>query len=101
VPHRPRNGRVGRRDHEPDPASSGTGGIAYRLDHFRDDAVAVVVAAPGERWEIEFLADGTLDVEVFTSDGTIHGAEKLADLSLASRTTEQALPRLVLRGSRA
>ena len=55
-------------------------GIHYDLATFRDDAIALLVAVPGERWEIEFLADGTIDIEVFTSDGTIHDAAKLDDL---------------------
>lgn len=35
----------------------------------------VCVTVPGERWEVEFLNDGS--VEVFRSEGTIHGAEAL------------------------
>jgi hypothetical protein len=45
--------------------------IYYRLSQHRDDAIMVELAVPGERWEVEFLNDGTVDVEVFKSDGTI------------------------------
>jgi len=40
----------------------------------------VLVAAPGERWEIEFLADGSVEVEKFTSNGEIHGEDILSEL---------------------
>jgi hypothetical protein len=54
--------------------------IAYRLDHHRDGASMVEVAVPGERWEIEFWDDGSVEAEVFRSDGTIHDASVLPDL---------------------
>ncbi len=40
----------------------------------------VHVALPGERWEVEFFADREPEVEVFRSDGTIGGQEKVAEL---------------------
>lgn len=54
--------------------------IHYRLDQFRDDAIMVEVAVPGERWEVEFLDDGSVEVEVFRSDGSIHDNAALDDL---------------------
>jgi hypothetical protein len=54
--------------------------IAYRLEHNRDDAISVEVAVPGERWEVDFLDDGSVEVEIFKSDGTIHDASSLTDL---------------------
>ena len=56
------------------------GKIHYRLDQHRDDAIMVEVAVPGERWEIEFLDDGTVEAEVFVSDGTIRDSHALDDL---------------------
>ena len=44
-----------------------TAKIHYALRHFRDDTVAVEIAVPGERWEVEFFADGSVEVEVFTN----------------------------------
>lgn len=32
--------------------------IDYSLGHHRDEAMIVMVAVPGESWEIEFLSDG-------------------------------------------
>ena len=40
----------------------------------------VIVAAPGERWEIEFLSDGSIEIEKFISTGEVTGAESLGEL---------------------
>jgi hypothetical protein len=40
----------------------------------------VIVAVPGERWEIEFLSDGSVEVEKFISNGEITGEESLNEL---------------------
>jgi hypothetical protein len=42
--------------------------ISYRLEHNREEAIMVLIAVPGQRWEVEFLSDGSVEVEVFTSD---------------------------------
>ena len=55
-------------------------GIAAELSQTRDSAVSVLVAVPGERWEIDFHEDGTVDVERFSSDGTILGEDALEAL---------------------
>jgi hypothetical protein len=55
-------------------------GINYSLAHHRDEAIMVIAAAPGERWEIEFFGDGTVEVERFASDGQIYGQEVLSEL---------------------
>jgi hypothetical protein len=54
--------------------------ISYSLNHVRDEAVMVEVAVPGERWEVEFLSDGTVDVERFVSTGTLCGEDALGEL---------------------
>ncbi len=43
--------------------------IAYSLAHNTADAIMVLVAVPGERWEIEFFADTSIEIEVFNSGG--------------------------------
>lgn len=63
-------------------------GIGYTLAHNRDNAIMVIVAAPGERWEIEFLEDGTLEVERFVSDGRVCGEEALSGLLARYSETE-------------
>jgi hypothetical protein len=54
--------------------------IAYSLSHARDEAVMVEVVVPGERWEVEFLVDGGVDVERFVSAGTLCGEDALDEL---------------------
>lgn len=54
--------------------------ITYTLAHHRDEALMVMVAVPGERWEIEFLDDGSVEVERFTSTGEIEAEEALHEL---------------------
>lgn len=40
----------------------------------------VQFSLPGERWEVEFLANGAVDVERFRSDGTIGDATAVDEL---------------------
>lgn len=54
--------------------------IHHQLTHVRDEAIMVEIAVPGERWEVEVIEDGEVEVEVFRSDGEIRGAEMLDDL---------------------
>jgi hypothetical protein len=54
--------------------------IHYTLASHREDAIMVLVTVPGERWEIEFLSDGAVEVERFISDGEICGEEALHEL---------------------
>ena len=54
--------------------------ISYNLAHHRDDALMVTIAVPGERWEVEFLHDGTVEAERFVSEGEIEGEEALNEL---------------------
>ena len=37
----------------------------------------IIAAVPGERWEIEIFEDNSLEVEIFSSDGQIHGKDFL------------------------
>ncbi len=54
--------------------------VSYTLAHHRDEAVMVTVAVPGERWEVEFLSDGSVEVEKFISNGEIALEEALSEL---------------------
>jgi hypothetical protein len=47
--------------------------INYQISHHRDEAVMITVALVGERWEIEFLENGEIEVEKFISNGDIYG----------------------------
>ena len=55
-------------------------GIYHAIRHTRDDAISIDVAVPGERWEIDFLKDGSVEIEVFKSDGSMHDEKKLEEL---------------------
>jgi hypothetical protein len=54
-------------------------GISYELASNRN-AVSFLIAVPGERWEVDYLDDGAVEVEVFKSDGSIFEGSKLEDL---------------------
>jgi hypothetical protein len=55
--------------------------ISYSLSRIREDSVLILVAAPGERWEVEVMGDGSIEIEVFRSDGRIfHNEEKFNEL---------------------
>ncbi len=52
--------------------------IFHRLSRVRPETILVEIAVPGERWEVEFFADGKVEVEVFgPSHGIIGGEEVL------------------------
>lgn len=54
--------------------------ISYTLAHHRDETIMVNVAVAGERWEVEFFEDGSVEVERFVSSGEINGEEAFSDL---------------------
>lgn len=56
------------------------GKIHYTLTHPRENAIMISVVVPGERWEIEFLDDGSVEVERFISDGEISDETALGEL---------------------
>lgn len=51
--------------------------IYYKLNKIRKEAIMIEVVVPGQRWEIEFLEDGTVDVEKFISDQDFYDAQEL------------------------
>jgi hypothetical protein len=57
-----------------------TAHIHYSLGDSTEGAIMVLIAVPGERWEVEFHADGQVDVESFVSAGGVHGSDRLEDL---------------------
>ncbi|MEH2149176.1 hypothetical protein [Nostoc sp.] len=54
--------------------------ISYTLAHHRDETIMVNVAVAGERWEVEFFDDGSVEVERFVSSGEIDGEEAFGEL---------------------
>jgi hypothetical protein len=57
--------------------------VQYLLAHYRDEAVMVMVATPSERWEVDFFADGSVEVERFVSRGGVLGESVLSELFAA------------------
>ena len=53
--------------------------IYYKLNKVRD-SIMVEVAIPGERWEIEFFEDGSVEVEKFISQGELLDETELKKL---------------------
>lgn len=53
--------------------------IAHTIRHSRPDAVMVEIVVPGERWEVDFLEDGDIDVEVFRSADGVFAADDHLD----------------------
>jgi hypothetical protein len=53
----------------------------YELLVVRPEALMVLLSVPGERWEIEFFADGHIELERFVSQGV--GDAGPADLEAA------------------
>ena len=54
--------------------------ISYELGQIRDETILVAVTVPGERWEVEFFGDGSVEVEIFRSGGDIFDRNKLTEL---------------------
>ena len=54
--------------------------IHYSLSSLREAAVLVSVVIDDERWEVEFMSDGEVEVEIFTTDGEIHDESMLEEL---------------------
>jgi hypothetical protein len=49
--------------------------IYFTLGRSRSEAIMVHIDVPGEKWEVEFFADGHVEVEVFRSGGPESGLE--------------------------
>lgn len=54
--------------------------IHFSVCSVRSGAIMVTVNVPGEIWEVEFLDDGSVEVERFLSTGNIVDASAFADL---------------------
>ncbi|MBI5928509.1 MAG: hypothetical protein HY862_04330 [Chloroflexi bacterium] len=46
-------------------------GLWYHLTHSRPETICVFIDIPGERWEVEFFADGHIEFERFRSSGDL------------------------------
>jgi hypothetical protein len=57
--------------------------IHYGLAHRRPDSVMIEVSLPGWRWEVEFMADGSVDVERYRSVAGVENDPALVELIFA------------------
>lgn len=62
-------------------------GIHNTVRHSRHDAVMVEIAVPGERWEIDFLVDGSVEVEVFKSTKVVSCDPNLIEKMIARQSS--------------
>jgi len=53
--------------------------IYYKLNKIRD-SILIEIAVPGQRWEVEFMDDDTIEIEKFISDGNYYDANELKNL---------------------
>ncbi len=67
-----------------------TEGIHFTLEHIRCESVLVFVVVPGQRWEVEFMDDGSIQVEVFESAGRILDRSALERLFATFGRTAEA-----------
>lgn len=42
--------------------------IYYKLDKIREESILVEIVVPGQRWEVEFMEDSSIEIEKFISD---------------------------------
>jgi hypothetical protein len=54
--------------------------IHFTVTMVRKGAIMVEISVPGERWEVEFLEDGAVDVERFVSTGKLQDDSVLDEL---------------------
>ncbi len=72
--------------------------INYQIAHHRDEAVMITVSLVGERWEIEFLDNGNIEVEKFISNGEIAGEEVLKEIFERENLDDSLIEQISLLG---
>ncbi len=72
--------------------------INYQIDHHRDESVMITVSIVGERWEIEFLENGDIEVEKFISNGEIAGEEALKEIFEREKLDDSLVEQISLLG---
>lgn len=66
--------------------------IYYALGRTRPESVMVDISLPGWRWEVEFMIDGSVEIERYKSVAGVEDDAQLQSCSLR--------PRLTVRGTR-
>ncbi|HEX3150275.1 MAG TPA: hypothetical protein VHR66_19520 [Gemmataceae bacterium] len=57
-----------------------TAGIHFVRNDYREGALSLFATVPGQRWEIDVMDDGELEVECFKSDGNLLDETAFKDL---------------------
>jgi hypothetical protein len=57
--------------------------VHYSLGHTRPESVMVDLALPGQRWEVEFMIDGAVEIERYESVAGVETDSALLDGLLA------------------
>lgn len=50
--------------------------IYFDLAKIRD-SILVEISVPGQKWEVEFMKDGSVEIEKFCTEGVLLGEEEL------------------------
>jgi hypothetical protein len=53
--------------------------IAYDLKHTRPDSIMIDVSLPGWRWEVEFMTDGSVEIERYRSVAGVEDDPRLLE----------------------
>ena len=68
--------------------------LSFTSAAYRDDAMSLLVNEPGHYWEIDVLEDGSVDVEVYTSQGLSEDPMGDIDRLIQRNGDEQPTPAL-------
>ncbi len=67
--------------------------VQFTSTSYRDDAISLLVNEPGEYWEIDVLRDGSVDVEVYISQGLSDDPWASIDSLINRKNTEDTSER--------
>ena len=68
--------------------------LSFTSAAYRDDAMSLLVNEPGHYWEIDVLEDGSVDVEVYTSQGLSEDPMGDIDSLIQRNSDEEPTPAL-------
>ena len=66
--------------------------LTYAPAAYRDDAMSLLVNEPGHYWEIDVLEDGSIDVEVYVSQGLSEDPKGDIDRLIQRNSDEDPTP---------
>jgi hypothetical protein len=61
--------------------------VPYTMQAVRTEAVMITLAVPGERLEIEFFADGNVEIERFVTQGVDDASDTILDEIIETLTS--------------